>query len=268
MRALLLCYLLLGLLMWSPFYTAVALRPFGPNEHYDSVRRIPTCQEHFIANSHGDKLHAWLFRIPAAKKLVIVHHGNAGNITHRMYLANAAIMCGAAVLLYDYRGYGLSTGTPSLPGLHEDGAAVYDFAVSRLGYAPNQIVNLGESVGTGVACQLASEKPSAGLVLQSPVASLPAVARAGIFLFGAYPDAAFPQPHFNNVDQIRRVHVPVLLLHGKKDHLVPYGHSQQILASANAPKTLELFEAAGHNDMPAGDEQYQRALKKFLANLP
>lgn len=261
-------YLLLAMLMWSPIYTAVVLRPFGPNGHYDSVRKIPTCREHFIVMPNAEKLHAWHFRIPNAKRLVIVHHGNAGNVTHRMYLANAAIMCGAAVLLYDYRGYGLSTGKPSLAGLLEDGQAAYDFAVTELGYTPDQIVNLGESVGTGVACRLASEKPSAALVLQSPVASLPAVARAGVFLFGAYPDVLFPEPHFDNVAQIKRVHVPVLLLHGKKDRLVPYSHSQQILANAHDPKHLELFEDAGHNDMPAGQPQYQRVLSGFLAALP
>src|SRR5262249_13468002 len=204
-RSLVVCYLLIGLLMWSPLYQAVVLRPFGPDEHYDAVRKIPTCKEYFIPNAHGDKLHAWFFRIPAAKKLVIVHHGNAGNIIHRLYLANAAIMCGAAVLLYDYRGYGLSTGKPSLAGLSEDGSAVYDFATGPLGFAANQIVNFGESIGTGVACRLASTKPSAGLILQSPVASLPAVARAGVFVFRAYPDIAFPQPHFDNLSEIARV---------------------------------------------------------------
>jgi pimeloyl-ACP methyl ester carboxylesterase len=254
--------------MWSPLYTAIVLRPFGANEYYDSIRKIPACQEYFIANGHGDKLHAWFFHIPEAKKLVIVHHGNAGNMTHRMYLANAAIMCGAAVLLYDYRGYGSSTGNPSLAGLSEDGAAAYDFATGKLGFSPNQIVHFGESVGTGVACRLASTRPSAGLILQSPVASLPAVARAGVFVFRAYPDFAFPQPQFDNLSEIARVRVPVLLLHGKKDRLVPYQQSQWILARAGQPKQLVLFEDAGHNDMPAGSPRYQAVLSHFLLGLP
>lgn len=251
----------------SPLYESVALRPFPPDEYYDKARHLPGLQEYFIIGNHGSRLHAWLFNPSNAKMLVIVHHGNAGNIIHRLYLVNAVIGCGAAVLLYDYRGYGKSSGKPSLTGLSEDGLSVYEFARSKLGFAADCIVNFGESIGTGVACQVASMRPSAGLILQSAVGSLPRVAQAGITWLNIIPQPLFPAPHFDNVEQIKQVHVPVLMFHGTSDSVVPFEHSKLIFANCNKPKQLILLSQAGHNDMPSDSRQYREALCQFLNSL-
>ncbi|HEY9867792.1 MAG TPA: alpha/beta hydrolase [Candidatus Obscuribacterales bacterium] len=261
-------YLTLILAMRTPLYDAAALRPYPPDEnYYKQVRGLPGLKELFIPTNDTNRLHAWLFNPRGSSTLVIVHHGNAGNVLHRLYLVSAILPCGAAVLLYDYRGYGKSTGTAKLSGLVEDGLNVYDFARTRLGFSPDHIVNFGESIGTGVACQLASMRPSAGLILQSAVGSLPRVAHARIPVLGLIPEAMFPAPHFDNVAQIKKVRVPVLMFHGTADGLVPVEHSRMIFANCSTPKQLILIPQAGHNDNPADSQDYRDALCRFLDSL-
>lgn len=257
-------YISIVLLLRSPLYEAIVLRPSPPANGYDLARQLPGFSEYFIPARDGNRIHAWLFKPSESRTLVIVHHGNAGNIVNRLYLARAITACGTAAFLYDYRGYGKSGGNPSLPGLIEDGRTVYDFARDGLGYCPTSIINMGESIGTGVACSVASDRPSAGLVLQSAVGSLPRVAKAGIAWLNIIPSAFFPQPQFDNVEQIKQVHVPVLLFHGTADHIVPCQHSKLILANCNAPRQLILVQGAGHNDMPAEGQLYRGALRNFL----
>jgi len=256
------------LLVRSPLYEAIALRPYPPDKNFEKVVRLPGVQEHFIACKDGNRLHAWLFNPTGSRTLVIVHHGNAGNVINRIYLANAIVSCGAAALLYDYRGYGQSSGQPSLPGLIDDGLSAYDFARDKLGFSADKIVNFGESIGTGVACKVASMRPSAGLILQSAIGSLPRVAQAGIAWLNIIPVPFFPAPHLDNIEQIKQVHVPVLMFHGTADRLVPFAHSKLIFANCNEPKQLILIPQAGHNDMPADSRSYRASLAQFLNSLP
>lgn len=260
-------YAVLVVAVRSPLYEAIVLRPFAPDKNYERARQLPGYREYVISGKDGASLHAWFFDPGRARTLVIVHHGNAGNVSHRLYLADAIVACGAAALVYDYRGYGKSSGTPGVPGLLDDGLAVYDFARSKLGFAGDHIVNFGESIGTGVACQVASMRPSAALVLQSPVGSLPGVAHAGIVWLNIIPDCFFPTPQFDNVQQIKQVHVPLLMFHGTSDRVVPFEHSKMIYANAHQPKNLILFKDAGHNNMPADSRQYRDALCQFLKSV-
>lgn len=261
---LLVVYGALVLLVRSPLYEAIVLRPSPVNENYAKARQLLEFQEYFIPCPDGHQLHAWLFTPGGARTLVIVHHGNAGNITNRIYLAKACIACGSAALLYDYRGYGKSSGKPRLAGLVDDGLCAYDFARTKLGYTPEKIVNFGESIGTGVACRVSSLRPSAGLVLQSAIGSLPRVAQAGIAWLNVVPAPLFPLPHLDNVEQIKHVRVPLLMFHGTADHVVPFEHSKLILANYAGQKKLILISQAGHNDMPAEGREYRAELCQFL----
>ncbi|GEM_PF-603179 len=250
----------------SPLYEAVVLRPSPADGTYERIGQMLGIQEYLIPCRDGHQLNAWLFNPSGARTLVIVHHGNAGNITNRIYLAKAIVACGSAALLYDYRGYGKSSGEASLAGLVDDGLAAYDFARSKLGFGASRIVNFGESIGTGVACRVANMRPSAGLVLQSAIGSLPRVAQAGIAWLNVIPPPLFPSPHLDNVEEIKEVRVPILLFHGTADHLVPFQHSKLIFANCRGPKKLVLFPQAGHNDMPAETLEYRSELCRFLHN--
>jgi fermentation-respiration switch protein FrsA (DUF1100 family) len=120
----------------------------------------------------GVKIHGWMVKRPEAKLVTLFLHGNAGNITHRWrHLREIE----TSLLLIDYRGYGKSEGRPTEKGLYADADAAYEYLIAQ-GFAPNRIVLHGESLGTGVAVDLAARRPCAGVILEAPYTSIGAVA--------------------------------------------------------------------------------------------
>lgn len=264
------CYLLTGLLLHSPLYTMVALRPHrGDSELYKipSIQKVPK-QQLKIATTGGAKLDAWFFETPGAKKVVIVNHGNAGNLLNRLFIAKSIIEAGQSVLIYDYRGYGKSGGELSLPGLQEDALTVYDYTKNTLGYKPTEIVLYGESIGGGISARVAEQRRISGIIMHSPFTALPHVAKSGAILLRLYPDWVFPQPTYENLTYVKNAHPPLLILYGDKDHLVPPEQSCELYTGASQPKTIVLVPGAGHNDMiDVNEKLYSASVSKFLREL-
>jgi fermentation-respiration switch protein FrsA (DUF1100 family) len=172
------------------------------------------------------------------------------------------------VVLYDYRGYGISTGKPTLRGILEDGNTMYEFVQNNLKYSPKQIVVYGESIGTAVTCHIAELHECAGVILQSPIASLPAAAKFVFVLLRAYPDFIFPEPHLNNLELVGKIHCPILLIHGLKDVIVSSNNSKLLYAAANEPRTLVYLPGCGHNDMGVQDsELFNGSISQFASSL-
>lgn len=258
-------YVFCGLLIrFSPACEFLLLRPQGKNEFYSA--KIDK-EEISLDNGHGDELNAWFFKVPGSKSVVLVNHGNAGNLINRLLIARDIKQLGVSVFLYDYRGYGASTGKPSAEGLLDDAEAAYDYVNKTLGYKPEKIILYGESIGTGVTCRLAKERQYGGLILQSALSSLPDVARDGIVWFRGYPDWIFPDPHYASISIIKDLKGPILFIHGQKDRTVPVEHSKRMFELAQNPKELVILPHAGHNDVQDQDENiYFDAMKKFLAS--
>jgi uncharacterized protein len=189
-------------------------------------------------------------------------HGNAGNVTHRIDHAHAITTAGSSILVLDYRGYGKSKGHPTEQGLYLDADAAYD-ALTQLGFRPNQIILQGESLGTAVAVYLASRRPCAGLILESPLTSLSNMAGKVLPVVG--PLLAHG---FNTRSKIGNVHVPLLVIHGDADEIVPFPQGQAVFKAANPPKELWRVPGAHHNDLLyiAGAE-YVTRLRAFLQLL-
>jgi len=258
---LLLFYLVIPVFLWSPLYTSFVLFPSGHSEasYSEAIKSSKIKpEEHSFPNSNNNKLHGWLFKKPGAEKIILVHHGNAGNISTRLMLSNELTDCGASVFMYDYRGYGASTGWPTLDGLLEDGVAASDYLIDKLGYRPNQVIHYGESIGSGIACHAAAAGPNGGLVLQSAVGSLPRVGRNALAFLRPYPDFVFPNPQLQNVETIRRVNSPVLLIHGIPDTIV--------FANAIGKKKLVLLKTSGHNSVIGEDfEVFDKEIRDFIS---
>ena len=200
-----------------------------------------------IATEDGERLHAWWIptTVTPARAHVVFFHGNAGNVSHRVQHALALSTAGLDLLLVDYRGYGQSTGRPSEDGLHRDARA--SVAALRAGDQVDQgrLVYMGESLGAAVALRLALEAPPLACVLQSAFTSLRDVAREH------YPAAlarlagnAYP-----SLERIPRLQVPVLIVHGAEDEIVPVAHARALFAAAREPRRLHVVEGAGHNDL-------------------
>jgi fermentation-respiration switch protein FrsA (DUF1100 family) len=200
-----------------------------------------------IPTGDGERLHGWwipTLRPPPAAH-VLYFHGNGGNISHRLSHARALSAAGLDVLLFDYRGYGRSTGSPSEAGTYRDARAAREALLARPGVDPAAVVYLGESLGGAVAVELAVEHPPAALVLQSAFSSVRAMARLH------YPviPAAFVPDAYPSLDRIPRAACPVLVVHGAEDEIVPADHGRALFAAAREPKRLEIVRGAGHNDL-------------------
>jgi fermentation-respiration switch protein FrsA (DUF1100 family) len=213
------------------------------------------------------KLSGWLFAAsgPSPHVTVLVFNGNAGNRAYRGPLAAALQRHGFQVLLVDYRGYGGNPGAPSKTGLIADARAARAYLAGRSDVDLSRLVYFGESLGTAVAVDLAVEHPPAALVLRSPFTSLRDV---GQHHYPFLPVRLLLRDRFSTIDQIRRIRVPLLVIAGGHDRIVPIDNTRQLYEAAVAPKTLLVLPAADHNDyeLLAGDEMI-RAMVRFLQPL-
>ncbi len=202
---------------------------------------------------------------PSPRVTVLVFNGNAGNRAHRGPLAAAFHRHGLQVLLVDYRGYGGNPGTPTENGLSADSRAARAYLAGRPDVDASRIVYFGESLGTAVAIDLAVEHPPAALVLRSPFTSM---ADVGQHHYPFLPVRLLLRDRFEAIDQIRRIQVPLLVIAGGHDRIVPIENSRRLYDAAVAPKTLLVLPDADHNDdeLLAGDEMI-RAIVRFLQPL-
>ena len=224
-------------------------------------------EEVFLAADDGVRIHAWLLPVAGARRLVLVCHGNAGNVSHRLDRARQMQRrLGVSVLLFDYRGYGRSEGSPDEEGTYRDARAAYRYAVETKGIRPEAIVLFGESLGAAVAAQLALETPARALVLESAFTSIPDMARA------AYPFLPPVGPlirtRYATVAKARRLTLPLLMLHGERDDIVPLAQGRRVFEAAGGPKRFVTIAGAGHNDTYlVGGDAYWDAFAAFLDSI-
>ncbi|CAN5883173.1 alpha/beta hydrolase [soil metagenome] len=197
---------------------------------------------------------------PDARLTILYSHGNAEDLGHLAPLLHELRDAGFAVIGYDYRGYGASTGgPPTAHGAFRDIEAVYRYTTEDLRVAPDRVVLYGRSVGSGPATWLAARAPVGGLILESAFTSaFVVVTRVAILPFDRFP----------NLRVIRDMDVPVLVIHGTNDEVIPFRHGQRLYDAAPGPKQSLWVDGARHNDVAwvAGGEYFD-ALHRFEALL-
>jgi uncharacterized protein len=224
-------------------------------------------EDAYFHASDGVRVNGWLFpadpHSPRAHLVVLLCHGNAGNISHRLDQVSALLETGASVLVFDYRGYGRSEGRPGEEGTYLDAVAVYQW-LRQKGFAATNIVALGESLGGGVATELALREPLGGLILQSTYTS---VTDLGAELFPWLPVRWLGTIKYDTRGKLPRVKVPILILHSRADTLIRFHHAERNFAAAHEPKTL--FEIRGdHNDFLLADpRRYVAGIEDFLGTI-
>lgn len=216
----------------------------GPPPRVDPAAFWPGAHGVEFGTSDGERLHGWFFPREGAAGAVLVCHGNAGSIEDRLGLARAFLDLGWAVLLFDYRGYGRSTGTPSEDGTYRDAEAAHEHLAHVEGFAPERIVLHGESLGAAVALELALRRPSAGLIVESAFTSIPDMAAA---LYPFLPARRLARIRYDNRAKVARLGVPLLVVHSPADEIVPFAHGERLFAAAHEPKRF-LRTGGGHND--------------------
>jgi fermentation-respiration switch protein FrsA (DUF1100 family) len=188
-------------------------------------------------------------------------HGNSGNLSHRGPSAEVwQETFNVPVLLFDYPGYGKSSGRPSERGCYASADAMYDWLVNEQRVSPERMLIYGGSLGGAVAVDVASRRPHRGLVLVSTFASVPAMADR---LFRWFPAGRFIGQRFDSLSKIERCRKPVFFAHGTADRVVPIAQSEMLFARASEPKELFRMEGLDHNHTPR-PEFYPR-LRDFLS---
>jgi len=196
-----------------------------------------------LATPDGERLVAWWAKAAPGKPTILYFHGNAGHLSERFERIRFFQSAGFGILILAYRGFSGSTGSPSETSNVADAALAFDYLVASGVHKPD-IVLFGESLGTGVAVQLASLRPgAAALVLDSPFTSM---ADAGAHHFPWLPAQALITDRYDSLSRIGALHLPLLILHGEADVTVPVAMGRAIYAAANQPKTIVTFPGAQH----------------------
>lgn len=197
-----------------------------------------------IATEDGEKLHAWWVPAAGARGTVLIFHGNAGNISHRLdYL----LMFGRlrhSTLIIDYRGYGKSTGSPSEEGTYRDALAAWRHLTEKRNVRPAEIVIFGESLGGAVASWLAARHTPRALVLASTFTS---VIDLGAQVYWFLPVRLVSRFRYDSRANLKTIKAPVLIAHSRDDDIIPFAHGQKLFAAAGEPKQF-LEMRGGHNE--------------------
>ncbi|MFC1838693.1 alpha/beta hydrolase [Thermodesulfobacteriota bacterium] len=219
-------------------------------------------QDIHIGTPDGEKLHGWLFHADPDAPFILFCHGNAGNISHRLDNIRLLMEMRLNVLIFDYRGYGKSTGNPSEKGIYLDTLSAYDYLADKEKVKPEKIVVFGRSLGAAAAIDVAAKRKVKSVIIESAFLSTRHMARKmGIFSLLS----PFLPAHYNNIEKIAMVTIPKLIIHGKKDEIVPVSMGEKLFEAAVKPKFFYWIEGAEHNDtFVVGGREYLNTFKNFV----
>jgi fermentation-respiration switch protein FrsA (DUF1100 family) len=233
-----------------------------PSGLYNEASLIKSITDCWIMTEDSVKIHAWFAKSDSPVATLVVAHGNAGNISHRLGIIRLLQKNGFNVLMFDYRGYGRSEGLPDEEGIYRDGRAAFDYALNLPNVDPKRIFLWGTSLGGAVAVDVALNKKAAGLILESTFTSAVDVASVHYpFLFSRY----LLRTKMNSADKISKIKMPLLMMHGNKDKIVPFFLGKKLYAAANEPKEFYEIQGADHNDTYfIGGDDYFKRVRKFV----
>lgn len=220
--------------------------------------------ENVVLDVGGETTHGWFLSVDHPRGTILFSHGNGGNVD--LWLDAMAVYrrMGFNVLLYDYGGYGLSTGKPSEKRCYEDVRAMWRWLTLTKELPESSILLVGRSLGAGVTTQLAVEVNPRGVVMESPFLSIPAMARRSFPLF---PARLMVRHVFDNESKVARIKAPLLVVHSPDDTLVPYSHGRRLYEMAQPPKTF-LEVRGDHNEWSmVSEDVYERGFLDFVAQF-
>jgi fermentation-respiration switch protein FrsA (DUF1100 family) len=245
---------------------------YYPNVPTRDLERTPNAgglayEEVHLTTPDGVRIHGWFLPAPpaTAKDLTLLFfHGNAGNISHRIEKCQVFLDLGFDVLIIDYRGYGQSEGRPDEPGTYQDAQAAHDYLTRERGQHPERIVLYSESLGTGVAVDLAARAPVGGIVLEAPFTSIPDVAQRIFWFLPVHP---LVRNRYDSLRKIGGVRAPLLILHRRDDEYLKLRHARRLLDAARSAKRLVELHGQHADAFFASEELCRDALRAFIADL-
>ena len=225
-----------------------------------------------IVTADRERLHGWRLRADAPVARVVYFHGNGGNLSVWAPILAGIARRGYEVLAFDYRGYGTSTGRPTERGLYRDVKAIVERLAPADPPGPHDRRNLstptvywGRSLGTAMAAYAATIRPPDGVILESGFPDVRSLLRSSPVLafFSLFSSYRFPSAEF-----LQHVHVPVLVLHGDADTVIPFAQGRKLFDRIEEPKQFITIRAGDHNDVtPRDADAYWRSIDRFVAGL-
>lgn len=217
----------------------------NPERYPPSGAGLAGATEEPLETPDGARLVVWSAAARPGKPTILYFHGNAGGLLDRAGRFARYQACGFGVVMMAYRGYGGSTGSPSERNNLGDARLLYDKLV-RQGIRPADIVLYGESLGSGVAVQLAASVPVGGVVLDAPYTSIVEIAaRAYPYL----PVRPLLADRYESARFIDKISAPLLVLHGARDHIIPVAMGEELHRLAREPKKIAIFPDGLHTDL-------------------
>ncbi|SNX60331.1 hypothetical protein SAMN06296273_1793 [Nitrosomonas ureae] len=214
-----------------------------------------------IATADGETLHGWWVPVPDATGTVLFFHGNAGNISHRINYLTMFKQLGYNTLLFDYRGYGESSGTPSESGTYLDAQAAWQHLIVTQKIVPEQIVLFGESLGGPIAAWLAAREKPGLLVLAS---TFTAVSDLATQIYPFLPVRWINRFEYNTLESLQSVTCPVFIAHSPQDEIVPFQHGQRLFQTVSRPKQFLTLQGGHNNGFIFMQPAWQKALGTFM----
>lgn len=215
----------------------------------------------FFTTEDSVQLNGWFVPHDDARGTILFQHGNAGNISGRLATILLIHKLRLNVLIYDYRGYGKSEGNPTEEGTYRDARAAWNYLTKERAIQPGQIILMGRSLGGAVAAWLATKVQPGGVILESTFTS---AADLGAELYPLFPVRWIIHFNYTTINSLKKIDVPLLIVHSKEDDLVPFSHGKKLFEAANEPKIfLEIQGNHGNGFLETG-ERYVQALDRFI----
>ncbi len=214
-----------------------------------------------ISTTDGETLHGWFVPAPAANGTVLFFHGNAGNISHRMEYLTMFHRLGYNTFIFDYRGYGQSSGSPSESGTYLDAQSAWRYLTEAKSIPPARIVLFGESLGGAVAAWLAMKEKVGMLVLASVFTSIPDMATK---IYPFLPVRLLSRFDYNTIEYLQSVTCPVFIAHSPQDEIVPFAHGRALYQAAPEPKRFLELQGGHNSGFIFTREDWMNALGGFM----
>ncbi len=206
----------------------------------------PEIQEGFVPTETGEQIHYWFLPVPDSRYTFLICHGNFGNLSHRgNKLLRFRQWFNCSVAIFDYPGYGKSSGRPSEAGCYSSAKAMMNWLKQHHLSSWDQLFLYGESLGGGVAVEMACQHPLGGLALIKTFSSLPAAAKYRFRLLPAY---WLMRNRFDNLNKMARVQCPIFIASASLDSIVPFGHGEELYRNTTTEKYFLPLTGQDHND--------------------
>jgi fermentation-respiration switch protein FrsA (DUF1100 family) len=230
-----------------------------PTRTAPAAAGFPAAEEVVLTTPDGEKLIVWHVPPKGNRPVVLYLHGNGDALLVRVHRFKSFVADGTGLVAVAYRGFSGSTGSPSETGLITDAETTYKFVAER--YPVERIAVWGESLGTGVAVALAASHKIDRLILESPFTSAADVGSRGYWFLPVH--LLMKDPFYSDA-RIGKIKVPLLILHGTDDAVIPFSFGQKLFALANEPKRFVRLDGGGHSNL----DQFgaQDAIHAFLDN--